>query len=45
MKCRFIFVYSGHENRLYSKGPNWWQFTFPTTRKYPRLVLLIWNLE
>lgn len=32
-----VIGYRGHENRLFARGPNWWQVTFPPTRKLPRI--------
>jgi hypothetical protein len=37
-----IFAYRGHEARVFTRGPNWWQVTFPPTRKRTRWAF-IWR--
>lgn len=32
-----VIGYRGHERRFFTRGPNWWQITFPPTRKLPRV--------
>jgi hypothetical protein len=43
-KFTFIPNYKGHNSGLFNRGPNWWQITFPPSRKTYRCALIYyWN--
>lgn len=40
MSIRLIWNYRGHNKGLFQRGPNWWQLTFPPSRKSRRAALI-----
>lgn len=36
-----VWGYRGHNKGLFQRGPNWWQITFPWSRRLPRVALIV----
>jgi len=41
MIVRFIWNYRGHNGGFLDRGPNWFQLTFPPSRKRRRVAMII----
>lgn len=37
---RFIWNYKGHNKGFFQRGPNWWQVTFPSSRRWFRCAII-----
>lgn len=38
---RLVIGYRGHNSGVFNRGPNWWQVTFPPSRKSWRCAVIV----